>query len=350
MNRTASNTRCLHITKIYDEGPTGTQKMKVRGNRGFVCCPICDVRISSSLINMHIDVCLERADRRACTDCLYSKPAKQKQTQDQERSEDAKKSKLFESTRIEHTAPLPLLILTATNPSKQRELFIQEHSTVPGLYLIEDFVDSDEEAAIIRNLDEDQTPWHHSNFNGHCLSKRFGVRTHLAPPRLVRPNDPAAGEMDIPPYLAIATSRLRLLLEGGRHSLPSVLHDFTPNECNANSYETALGHFLTPHFDDRALSGPILMNLSLGCDAHMTFHAGEEHAGIDVRLPARCLQLVTGPARYSYRHSIRADAISGPRRVSVTWRQAGARGSPPVAAAARGAASASPGLAPATRP
>ncbi len=242
-----------------------------------------------------------------------------------------------------------------------RPFVIQEVPTVPGLYMIEDFVDETEEAAIIQQLDNDVTPWRYSTFNGHCFSKTFGVRTSLAEPRHVRPNDPAAGEMDIPQYLAAPPRRLRRILATVATRLPAVLRAFAPNECNANSYDTARGHYLTPHFDDRALSGPVLANLSLGCTALMTFHPGERDpppaAGpaaaaaaaaraVDVRLPPRCLQLVTGSARYSHRHSIRADAIAGPRRVSVTWRQAGNPRAPAVAAVAAFAVAAVAAVAP----
>ena len=51
----------------------------------------------------------------------------------------------------------------------------------------------------------------------------------------------------------------------------SVLRDFQPNEANANSYERDKGHRLTAHFDDRQLSGEILVNLSLCSSCIMTF-------------------------------------------------------------------------------
>jgi alkylated DNA repair dioxygenase AlkB len=287
----------------------------------LVRCPVCDTTVSSSIINLHLEICLKRDERSSVA-----------RTDPINQPTDCAKDALSE---------LPgrtMSVTIASDPTQASELVTQDVPSLPGLFLIEDFISKEEEAAIIQELDADPTPWQHSNFNGQCNSKRFGVRTQLAPPRLVRPNDPAAGEMDIPEYLAYLPLRLRRALAAAGRRLPAALRDFAPNECNANSYETSLGHHLTPHFDDRALSGPVLMNLSLGCPAHMTFHAGEDAAPppaaareLHVRLPARCLQLVTGPARYSYRHSIRADAIAGPRRVSVTWRQAGARGSPVAA-------------------
>lgn len=109
--------------------------------------------------------------------------------------------------------------------------------------------------------------------------------------------------------------------------MPEVLQNFTPNECNCNSYRAESNHYLTPHFDDRALSGPVLMNLSLGCDSIMTYINPEKNTNIEVDLPVNCLQLVTGISRYNYMHCIKAEGIKGDRRVSVTFRQAGSKNS-----------------------
>jgi hypothetical protein len=43
---------------------------------------------------------------------------------------------------------------------------------------------------------------------------------------------------------------------------------------------------------------------------------------VRVLLPPRCLQVLTGAARYSYTHSIAKEDILDPRRVSITFRQA----------------------------
>eukprot|EP01031_Cornospumella_fuschlensis_P038394 gene38394-46661_t len=44
-----------------------------------------------------------------------------------------------------------------------------------------------------------------------------------------------------------------------------------------------------------------------------------------VFLPRRALQIVSGDARWQYMHSICAEDILGERRVSVTYRQSGAK-------------------------
>lgn len=90
-----------------------------------------------------------------------------------------------------------------------------------------------------------------------------------------------------------------------------------------NSYEQSKGHFLTPHFDDRALSGPLLLNISMGCAAVMTYTSEGVSCSHRVPLPRRCLQIVAEDARYRWKHSILAEDVLGARRVSLTFREAG---------------------------
>ena len=117
----------------------------------------------------------------------------------------------------------------------------------------------------------------------------------------VRVNIPERGELDIPDFLETIREKFYDLVKQDGPMVPHVLKSFKPNECNCNSYETSKGHFLTPHYDDRALSGPVLMNLSLGCDSVMTYTA-ENGTEIEVELPTNTLQLVTGPSRWDYQH------------------------------------------------
>ena len=53
--------------------------------------------------------------------------------------------------------------------------------------------------------------------------------------------------------------------------------------------------------------------------------SSEEVRSIDVELPRRALQIVSGPARFNYEHSIPNDLLGDERRVSITFRMAGDR-------------------------
>ena len=299
----------------------------------YVVCPICDIEINSTLIHLHIDSCLLKSAESKDND-----PVAIAFTEENEIP--AAQVKITEShVEVERTCPDPL-------PNLPPDLRLVEVAEVPGLWLIHNFITEAEEEEIVSLLDEDSTPWHFSSFNGNCNSKSFGVKTQFGTPgeeRCVRRNNPAIGEHDIPAYLHTYPLRLQRVVEEelaishrseSIHSLglsyhrknvpPPEVVKFIPNECNANSYEAKCKHYLRAHFDDRILSGPILMNLSLNCDSRMTYHMAVRN-GSDVEtpvyLPRRTLQLVTGPARWKYRHSIKADDVIGERRVSVTWRR-----------------------------
>jgi len=96
---------------------------------------------------------------------------------------------------------------------------------------------------------------------------------------------------------------------------------FKVNECNVNRYEKAHKHYLKSHIDDRNLSGPYLLNLSLQGAAKMRFNEEGRHERFsDILLPRRCLQIVTGLARWKWEHSIPLENFIDPVRTSITFR------------------------------
>lgn len=305
-------------------------------------------RISSTFINLHIDSCLKKKEER-----------EKKKAVDDNDDSDVVTSLNHNRKQYDNIGESD-----ADFDDQLDGMSLIEIKEVPGLWLIHNFISEAEEADIVQCLDGDiATPWHFSSFNGNCNSKTFGVKTQFGSPgeeRCVRQNNPELGEYDIPNYLEKYPIRLHNFIRqklksqevvhaknhysesqsqqqdsGVKHlncqrkNLPPLeVIRFIPNECNANSYEAKSKHYLRAHFDDRILSGPILMNLSLHCSSRMTYHlASKSSIGssseqeIPIPLPRRSLQLVTGPARWKYRHSIKAEDILGERRLSVTWRR-----------------------------
>lgn len=175
-----------------------------------------------------------------------------------------------------------------------------------------------------------------SNWNGQHQSKSYGFKTLFGisnETRAVRKNITEKGELDMPPLVKNCAElfgrRIPHLVQTiSSSSIPNIgkminiLREFVPNECNANSYCRDKGEYLCPHFDDRELSGPLLLNLSLAGVGKMTY-TRTGHDDVVVDLPRRCLQIVMLDARYKWMHSINATHILDPRRVSLTWRQAG---------------------------
>lgn len=268
-------------------------------------CPICNTNLwkDDALNNLHIDSCLQRVEK-------LSSIVKQ------------------ETTFLDDPMVSSLKFHTVAD--------------LPGLIVIPNFITEGEEENIIRFMDSDRLmDWKFSSFNGDCFSKYFGVKTQFGLPneiRLVRSNEIKNGEHDLPIELAPYVTRLQHFVALHPQHFSNEVREFKPNECNMNSYYAAEGHYLRPHFDDRTLSGPILMNLSLCGAARMTYAkpmnaslstnaiaTGTFTHFVTVPLPRRCLQLVTGTARWAYTHEIRREDVLSPRRMSITWRQSGGK-------------------------
>ena len=260
------------------------------GNR--VKCPICEKEILHSYFNIHLDGCLAKSN----TDSSSSSSS----------------SSLSSSQSLE---------------SKIDGLSLHVRSGgIPGLYLVDSFISEEEEREIVYNLDNEALKWKYSSFNGNTMSKSYGFKTSFGLPkeqRCVRRNDPSKGEPNMPSWLNFVISRLATIVS--RHpfelnALNGLVKEI--NECNANSYESE-DHFLRPHFDDRHLSGPFLINLSFLCPSIMTYCDSKSDKICDVFLPRRTLQIVTGDSRYYWTHEIKKGNVQGERRVSITWRCAG---------------------------
>ena len=183
---------------------------------------------------------------------------------------------------------------------------------IPGLFLYEDFVSEEEEQGILKYLDSESIQWKKSFFNGLSFGKRWGVHCNLRD-KLV-----SAAENPLPDFIhEILVPKLK--------DLPPV-KGCIPNEANAIDYRRKQGHWLKSHVDDRKLSKEPICNLSLAGDCYMTFKNEPMHRNLaakeqKVLLKRRCLQVLTGGARYDFSHGIANEDLLGDRRVSVTMRE-----------------------------
>lgn len=201
---------------------------------------------------------------------------------------------------------------------------LQPHSyePIPGLFVYEDFITEEEESLILKgccvnnnnnNVDRDAVPaWKVCRFNGNHIGKRWGVHCNLRDRRVDAPEHP------LPNVLRdIVFPKLKGLLN---------LKNFVPNEANAIDYGRNKGHWLKAHVDDRKLSKEPIANLSLVGDCYMTFRNVARHRNLAVPeqrvlLKRRCLQVLTGKARYDFSHGIANVDLLSDRRVSITMRE-----------------------------
>jgi len=204
-----------------------------------------------------------------------------------------------------HHLPPPLHALAAATLRYE----VTQHPELPGQLQVPDFVSEEEEAALLAMCEREPPAWHSSHVNGTYRGKGWGVVTDLRTRMVSGPKWP------LPLPLVALGRRIQAVL--GR-----VAAGWQVNEANALEY-TRGAHALRPHVDDRQLSGPLIITLSLAGRAVMTFakdRAGPAPQSVRVFLPRRSLQVLSKEARFNYTHAIDGCDLLDPKRVSITMR------------------------------
>ncbi len=99
-----------------------------------------------------------------------------------------------------------------------------------------------------------------------------------------------------------------------------------PDQVIVNEYQPGQG--IAPHIDCVPCFGSTIESLSLGSVVMMRFESAATGEKSEVLLPPRSLLVLTGPARYEWRHGIsprKSDILKGvrtprKRRISLTFR------------------------------
>jgi len=166
-----------------------------------------------------------------------------------------------------------------------------------GLYLTDNFIDTQLEAQIIHWLDNRiQNPW------STALSRRtqhFGYEYNYKGGAL-KATEPIAG-----PLLTI------------RDHLKS-LGIIDANQIIVNEYYRNQG--IAPHIDSNVF-GPVIVGISLNDSCIMNFTRNEET--FNINLPSRSIMMMTGESRYSWKHGIDKairNKAGNYRRISLTFR------------------------------
>lgn len=276
----------------------------------FGVCPMCSKNIPNHRLSLHASECLGQTRHH----CVQTDP----------KSTDDTCQKLIDVSDV-----------TEENVSETDDCVTVQEDRVfseplPGLFLYEDFLTEREEEEILRQLDDAEEgyglTWKSATFNGRHLGQRWGVHCNLR----TRQVNPA--ERPLPSFCSdILLCKLPAL-----SAYLKSLQGFIPNEINAIDYRKQSGHSLSAHVDDRHLSKEVIVNISMAGDCTMTFSplqkpfATRSSAGttrdtscvpVHVLLKRRCLQVLTGPARYQYTHGITNEHLHDERRVSLTLRE-----------------------------
>ena len=97
--------------------------------------------------------------------------------------------------------------------------------------------------------------------------------------------------------------------------------NFIPVEqCNLE-YTPERGSAIDPHFDDFWLWGERLITLNLLSPTHLNMTRDDlPNVEVDITLPRRSLIILSGAARYEWKHGIHRKHIMG-TRLAVTYRE-----------------------------
>ena len=178
----------------------------------------------------------------------------------------------------------------------------------PGCYIVPNFIDDDQEAALLRTID--RQPWLSD------LKRRvqhYGYRYDY------RFRDISGADKlgEIPDWLSEIG---RILVRNGHYSTE-------PDQVIINEYLPGQG--IAAHIDRQHCFADRVATVSLGSQCVMRFENRQLGEKIDVELPPRSLAMITGDSRYNWTHAIAArksDVIDGVRvprrrRVSLTYRK-----------------------------
>jgi alkylated DNA repair dioxygenase AlkB len=291
------------LTSFFGAGtgcdPAARKSTKRRGSR-FGTCPVCEASFPYHQLELH------------ASNCNGKEPVAARNTKIQ----------------LIKKRPLPTSSLSVSQSTTTSTLVsIRKHpldiestsEPIPGLFLYENFITEEEEQHILFQLDGTDVnfaaeflPWKPANFNGSHLGKRWGVHCNLRDRRV------GAAENPLPHFVT------DIMLPKLSHV--RAMKGCTPNEANAIDYRRYQGHHLTSHVDDRKLSKEPIANISMVGDCYMTFRnvAPNRNTAVTVQkvlLKRRCLQILTGKARYDFSHGIEHSDLLSDRRVSVTMRE-----------------------------
>ncbi|ORZ22322.1 hypothetical protein BCR42DRAFT_405939 [Absidia repens] len=185
---------------------------------------------------------------------------------------------------------------------------------IPGLSLITDFITEEEEENLIYHINQGQ--WCGLGISPNPeLKRRTQQYGHLFSYRYRKVLEEYG---ELPDFVKSIVQRI----------MSNQLMPIHPNHLLVNEYNEGQG--IMPHIDAPALFGPAILSLSLLSACIMKFMNPSNGHQVDVVLPRRSIVVLTGDARYNYKHGISKDlmetapdgqVIQRKQRVSFTFRQ-----------------------------
>ncbi|KAL1922682.1 uncharacterized protein VTP21DRAFT_10221 [Calcarisporiella thermophila] len=184
-----------------------------------------------------------------------------------------------------------------------------------GLHLYYDFVTDAEEMQLITAIDSQEWAGNGSGPNPELLrrTQQYGYLFSYRYRKILEEIGP------LPDFFSFLLARIK--------ERRIISEENMPNSLIVNEY--LVGQGIMPHIDAPSIFGEFILALSLLTPCVMRFQSVEDEECIDILLPPRSLLVMSGKARYKYKHSISKNAIDyideqaieRGRRVSLTMRR-----------------------------
>ena len=179
------------------------------------------------------------------------------------------------------------------------------HPAIPGFHLIEEFVSQQEERALLETLLAGRS-WEIEPSAECRRVQHYGYRYHF------RTNEISEG----PPFQELPELARTI---GERIGKRFDALGSGPNQVTVNEYQP--GQTIAMHTDQPAW-GACIATLSLNIGAELTLRRQGDREMTTITLPPRALTVLSGAARYTYRHGIKvADGADNRTRTAVTYRR-----------------------------
>ena len=173
---------------------------------------------------------------------------------------------------------------------------------VPGLFLEKDFLTSEEEQSLLKNIDV--SPWK--------PNRRGDRRVQIYGPYHDEHYNIIPGKYSAhPEWLQTLAKKVHATTDD-----PQRDKLLDPKQCEVYINEYNPVNDLQYHYDSNTTFDEHIYGISLNTDAHMGFKKKKKNK---ILVPARSMYVMSGNSRTQYKHGIDKGWITG-RRVSVTFR------------------------------
>lgn len=223
-----------------------------------------------------------------------------------QKSEQAKDSRVnmnLKAGSLEDSELLPFV----SSPKDSKTLIIEWAIEVPGLGIVQNFLTPEQENEIIEELYKIE--WEDSpSFSGSRKQQRFGPHVDFV-------NNIVGSKKELP-FLRYSERLVKQMQE----QIP-FLENFQPNSQLNNWYRKDLGDSIYFHTDHRGLFADIIISIAVAGDCNILLQSiRNTNEVIAMAFPRRSLVIMSGDARYTWKHSIPNSELLSPNRISITYR------------------------------